>query len=206
MVTPRVDFRHPINALSAWVSRLRTSSDDIPTAYEVAQRAVEAFLGRDGAERVAVEQAARTYQHTTSRQDDDQVHTHALVPSVDGIVDFDGLDTSRLTVEVDPDEPWGWPLYERWTPEAAAAAAREQAAQCRQLAAAWGRLARDKRLKRGDPTTSEAFQRHYQREAEPTQARERAERVLALQAEPARRYPMCVDDEFDRAHVRRWSM
>jgi hypothetical protein len=184
MVTPRVHFRQPINTLSAWVSRHRTCSDDIPAVGELAQRAIEAFLGRDGAQRVAVEQAARAYQHTTSRQGDEQVHTHALVLPVDGIVDFDDLDTSRLTVEIDPDEPWGWTVYQRWTPEAAVAAAREQAAQCRQLAAAWGRQARDKRLKHGDPTTGESFQRHYQREAEPVQARERAERVLALEAEP----------------------
>jgi hypothetical protein len=202
MLFPRVDFRHPKKTVTAWVARLRNASDDIPSAYEVAERALEAFLGRDGAERVAVGQAARAYQHTTSRVTDPQVHVHALVPSVDGIVDFDDLDTSRLTVGIDPDEPWGWPLYERWTPEAAEAAVREQAAQCRQLAAAWGRLARERRLKGRDSSQCERFQRRYQLDAEPQRARERAERVVALQAQPATGYPMCVDDEFDRSHER----
>jgi hypothetical protein len=233
MVTPRVDFRQSINTLSAWVSRLRTSPDDIPAVGELTQRALEAFLGRDGAQRVAVEQAARAYEHTTSRQGDEQVHTHALVPPVDGIVDFEDMDVSRLTAEIDPDESWGWPLYERWSPEAAEAAAREQATQSRQLAAAWGRLARDKRLKHGDPTTSESFQRHYQREAEPVQARERAERVLGLRPDPVIGRTACVDelavacervdrvlglrrepvtdrvaaaDELDRCRARGWSM
>ncbi len=210
MVTPVAGWRHPKHALTAWVSRLRTSSDDIPTVGELSRRAVEAFLGRDGAARLAVEQAARTYEHVTARGDDPQVHAHALVPPVDDIVGVDDLDTARLTVEVDPDQLWGWPLYERWTVEAAQVAVREQAAQCRQLAAAWGRLARDKRLQNVNSTTSEAFQRHYQRQAEPAQARERTERVLGLRPEPVTDCMALVDEQLDREREGRsrggWSM
>jgi hypothetical protein len=159
MVTPRVDFRHPINTLSAWVSRLRTPSDEIPTAYEVAQRALEAFLGRDGAARVAVAQAARAYEHTTSRRDDPQVHSHALVPLVDGIVDFDGLDTARLTVEIDPDEPWGWPTDD----DAAERLVRQDNTLARRQAATCGRLAMDARMAGKDPRGFEREQRFYQR-------------------------------------------
>jgi hypothetical protein len=203
MVTPRVDVRHPIHIFTAWVSRLRTPSDDIPTVGELSRRAVEAFLGRDGAQRVAVEQAAHAYEHTTSRRDDAQVHTHAVVPSVDGIVDVDDLDTSRLVVEVDPDEPWGWPLYQRWTDEDTEAAAREQAAQSRQLAAAWGRLACERRLKGRDASACERYQQRFQRGAEPAQARQRAERVLGLRPDPVTDCAARVD-ELDC--VRGWSM
>jgi hypothetical protein len=205
MVTPRVDVRHPIHAFTAWVSRLRTAPDDIPTVGELSRRAVEAFLGRDGAQHLAVAQAARAYEHTTTRRDDPQVHTHALVPAVDGIVEFDDLDTARLVVEVDPDEPWGWPLYERWTTEDAETAVREQAARCRQLAAAWGRNARDKRLLRVDPKVCEAYQQYYQRQAQPDQARERTERVLGLRPDPITNCTTRVD-ELDRSQGRGWSM
>jgi hypothetical protein len=195
MVTPGVDFRHPINALSAWVSRLRTSSDDIPTVGELSRRAVEAFLGRDGAERVAVEHAARAYEHT-SRGNDPYVHTHAVVPSVDGIVDLDGLDTGRLTVEVDPDEPWGSSDYERWTAEAAEAAARRHAGSCREAAAIWGRAARDARLDGSDPSEPDGHQRYYQRRSQLQDARERVELQLAVEL---------ADDEIGRSRGG-WSM
>jgi hypothetical protein len=205
MVTPRVEFQHPLRAFTAWVSRLHTPADDLPTVGELSQRAVEAFLGRDGAQRVAVEQAARAYQHSTARRDDPQVHTHALVPSAEGIVDFDDLNTSRLVIEVDPDQPWSWPAYQRWTAEDAETAVREQAAQSRQLAAAWGRLARERRLTGRDASVCERYQQHFQRDAEPEQARQRAERVLGLRPDPITDCTAGVE-ELDRSRGRGWSM
>jgi hypothetical protein len=169
MVTPRVDVRHPINAFTAWVSRLRSPSDDIPTVGELSRRAVEAFLGRDGAARLAVEQAARVYQHSTSRREDPQIHAHALVPPVDGLVDVDGLDTARLTAEIDPDEPWGWPTDD----DAAERLIREDNALARRQAATCGRLAMTARMAGKDPRDFEREQRFYQRWPERDEGRER---------------------------------